>query len=334
MQRAPIEVHPVYAVVGRDRFLRNEMLEHILKALAPEMDMLGPARFDGPRADPAEVLDEVRTPSLLASRRVVIVDDADPFITANRGALERYGSAPLASGSLILLCDALARNTRLYKIIQGSGEVIVCDVPKGRAVSAWIVDRARSKYDKRLSPAGAQMLRDHVGDALGNLDSELAKLTAYVGERGEITPGDIDTLTGQHREEKVFAVTDAISAHDTAGALGHWEQVLATDRAAPGRAIAGLAWGLRRLLEARRDWEGGTSIGELARRMYTDPRMLQRRLETVTTGQLEAQQRDLLEADVAIKTGASTIDRAVEKFIVKHSAGGSATRRITVGNSG
>lgn len=334
MQRATIEVYPVYAVVGRDRFLRHETLEHILKALAPEMDTLGPARFDGSRAGLADVLDEVRTLSLLASRRVVIVDDADPFITANRAALERYGSAPLESGSLILLCDTLPRNTRLYKIIQGSGTVIVCDVRKGRAVSQWAVDRARSKYGKRLSPAGAQMLRDHLGDALGILDSELGKLASYVGERGDITPGDIDTLTGQHREEKVFAVTDAISSHDTAGALGHWEQVLATDRAAPGRAIAGLAWSLRRLLEARRDWEGGTSIGELARRMYTDPRVLQRRLETVTIGQLEDQQRDLLEADVAIKTGASTIDRAVEKFIVKHSAGRSAARRITVGNSG
>jgi len=324
MYAAPTDVFPTYAVVGHDRLLRSEVLEGILERLSGEMDTLGPARFAGPQAGLAEVLDEVRTLSLLGDRRVVIVDEADSFISANRAALERYCSSPSESGSLILMCDTLAKNTRLYKIINTAGAVVACDAPKGRAVVEWIVNRAQTKYGKRLSHPAARMLREHLGDALGELDAELSKLTAYVGERGEITPGDIDALTGHHREEKVFAVTDAISSNDAATALHHWEQVLATDRAAPARAIAGLAWGVRRLLEARRDWERGVSIRELARRMYTDPSLLQRRLERVTQEQLEEQQHDLLAADLAVKTGASTIDLAVEKYIVKHSAGSPA----------
>ncbi len=329
-----VQVHRVYAVVGNDRFLRNEALARILDALADEMDTLGPARFDGSQAELAEVLDEVRTPSLLGRCRVVIVDDADPFITANRGSLERYCAAPAASGSLILLCNSLPKNTRLYRIISANGAVIAREAPKGRAVSEWIVDRAATKYDKRVSRIAAQMLRDHLGDAPGGLDAELSKLAAFVGQRDEVTPDDINALTGHHREEKVFAVTDAMSSRDTAAALGHWEQVLETDRAAPGRAIAGLAWGIRRLLQAKRDWEDGASIRELARRMYTDPNVLQRRLARVTAEQLETQQRDLLTADLAVKTGASSVDLAVEKFIVTHSAGDTLTRQARVGNAG
>ena len=321
MHVASIGIHPVYAVVGHDRFLRNDALTSILPMLADEMDKLGPARFDGPQAQLAEVLDEVRTLSLLGSRRVAIVDDADPFITANRAPLERYCSAPSDSGSLILLCNTLPKNTRLYRTISSGGAVIHCDPPKGGAVVGWIVNRARTTYGKQLSEPAARALHDHLGDVLGRLDAELAKLAAYVGVRSEITPADIDAVTGHHREEKVFAVTDAMSSQDTGAALGHWEQVLATDRAAPGRAIAGLAWGVRRLLEARRDWEAGVDIRDLARRMYTDPRVLRRRLERVTTEQLERQQRDLLAADLAVKTGASTVDLAVQKFIVRHSAG-------------
>jgi hypothetical protein len=60
---------------------------------------------------------------------------------------------------------------------------------------------------------------------------------------------------------------------------------------------------------------------ELARRMYTDPQVLKRRLERVTVPELEAQQSDLASADLAVKTGASTVDVAVERFIVKHAAG-------------
>ena len=114
-------------------------------------------------------------------------------------------------------------------------------------------------------------------------------------------------------------MTDAISAHDPAGALRQWARVLATDPAAVGRAVAGLAWGVRRLLSAKRDWEGGVGLSELAPRMFTDPRTLRQRLQRVSTAQLERQQRDLLAADVAVKTGASTVDLAIAKFIVNHS---------------
>ena len=164
-------------------------------------------------------------------------------------------------------------------------------------------------------------------DALGWLDVELAKLAAYVGDRPEIAPKDIDSATGEHREEKVFAVLDAIAVGDAVGAFQAWEQVWATDRAAPGRAIAGLAWSVRRLLEVRREWERGADIGGLARRMFTDPVTLRRRLERSSVGQLREQQRDLLAADIASKTGLSTVDVAVERFIVKHSTRVAGIRR-------
>ena len=317
MSATRVDIQPVYAVIGADRFLRNETLQGIVDQLADELDSL--TRVDGKEAVLAEVLDEVRTMSLLGARRLAAVDDADSFISRHRSALERYCNEPCPSGCLLLLCNSMPRNTRLYKIINSRKGIIHCEAPKGRAVIGWITSRARTTYAKTLRPAAAQSLRDHLGNALGVLDAELAKLAAYVGERGEITPADVDALTGQHREEKVFAVTDAMSSGDTQSALRNWEQVLATDLAAPGRAIAGLAWGVRRLLEARRDWESGTDLQGLARRMYTEPDLLRRRLERVTTQQLQEQLKDLLAADVAVKTGASTLDAAVEKFIVKHS---------------
>ena len=158
MNAAPVEPHPVYAVVGADRFLRSDALESILTVVAGEADTLGPTRVDGPQAALADVLDEVRTVSLLGDRRVVIVDEADKFITANRAALERYCAAPATSGSLILLCNTLAKNTRLYRIINNAGAVIHCTPPKGQAVIGWIVDRAQANYGKRLGRAAGQML--------------------------------------------------------------------------------------------------------------------------------------------------------------------------------
>ncbi len=319
MQSPPGQIPLICAIVGRERLLRTEALAGVLEPFTDSLDPLGPVRVDGSGAELAAVLDDVRTASLLG-HRVVVVDDADAFISAHRKALERYCQQPAPGGTLVFLCNSLPKNTRLCRIISEQGTVRVCDAPKGRALSAWIVERAQRVHGKRIIPQAAQILRERAGDAIGRLDSELAKLSTYVGERDNITPADVNALTGQHREEKVFAVIDAISSGKSSEALHHWEQVLATDRSAPARAVAGLAWGVRRLLEARRDWERGASLHELARRFYTDPDTLKRRLQRAPIARLEAQQRDLLAADLAVKTGVSTVENAVERFIVQHAA--------------
>ncbi|MFQ5591649.1 MAG: DNA polymerase III subunit delta [Phycisphaerae bacterium] len=324
--------HHVYAVAGPDRFLRNEAIESIVAGVTGEIEALGPMRVDGADAELAEVCDELRTFSLLGGRRLVIVDDADCFISAHRSALERYCSDPAETGTLILACNTLPKNTRLYKIIGKCGAVIHCHPPDKRAVLGWIKRRAREKHDKEVTAEAARALREHLGDSPGVLAAELTKLAAYVGRRPDITPADIDALTGHHREEKVFAVTDALSAGDTAGALRHWEQVLATDRAAPARAIAGLAWGVRRLLEAKRDLDAGVTMREVARRLYADPNTLERRLARKYIKMLEEQQHDLLRADLAIKTGAATVDSVVERFIVKHSIGSTSSAYARAGS--
>lgn len=310
----------VHALIGSDRLLRQEALSALLAAAKETCDSLDVTRVDGADAELADVLDEVRTVSLFGGGRAVIVEDADAFVSDHRRALERYCEDPSNTGRLILLCNTMPKNTRLYRHINQLGGIVACAPPRPQEVTAWIGRRAKEIYDKNLTPRAATMLRDFVGDAPSMLDAEINKLADYVGGRVTITEEDIEAITGRHREEKVFVVTDAMAAGHADEALSHWEQVWATDRAAPGRAIPGLAWGVRRLLDARRAWAKGANLHALSRSMFTDPTTLRRRLESVTDEQLEAQQRDLLAADVAVKTGGSTVDVAVEKFIVKHSA--------------
>lgn len=309
----------VCAIVSSEGLLRAEALARFLEALGDSLDPFGPVRVDGRSAGPAAVLDDVRTPSLMG-HRVVIVDDADGFISAHRQLLEKYCAQPAPGGTLVLLCSTLPKNTKLNKIIDKQGRVLRCEAPRGAACIAWIVERARNLYGKRIAPGAARRLREHSGDQLGRLDSELSKLCTYVGERADITADDVGALTGRYREEKVFAVMDAIASGQPSEALHHWEQVLATDRAAPARAIGGLSWSVGQLLKARSEWEQGANLRALAPRFFTDADTLKRRLERAPRARLEQWQRDLLAADLAIKTGASGADVAIEKFIVRHAA--------------
>lgn len=317
----------VYALVGPDAFRRREALERICRQAMEAGDGDGPTRFDGDEAALADVLDEVRTFSLLGGRRLVVVEDAGAFITRNREALERYCAAPVDSGTLVLACDSLPSNTRLYRIIAKTGEIIECKAIPRTQIKGWIVQRARQAYGKGLDSQAADMLRELAGDGLDALDGELGKLALFVRQRPQITAADVEALVGRHREEDVFGVIDAMAVGDTAKALAQWERVLSTNRAAPAMAVGGLAWALRRLLEVKLQAESGTPIGVLARQAYAPPDVLERRLRMVSVRGLQKQMSDLLDADLASKTGLCAVDSAIEKFIVTHSTRAARARR-------
>ncbi len=328
MSESTIPTKPVYAIASADRFLRSEALSGVVSRIGDDGN--APARYDGPSANLAEVLDEARTFSLLGGRNVVIVEDADKFITQNRAALERYCENPADSGTLILLCKSMPKNTKLYKIVAKSGQVIVREPMNARTIVGWAADRAKQTYGKRLGHAAANRLREHIGDSAGSIDAELSKLSSYVGERGEITTDDIAVLTGQLREEKSFAVLDAIANGDATSAMTLWAQTLATDRAAPALAIGGLSFGVRRLIEARIEYDNGVSAGILSKKLFASPDVAERRLRRCDPALLREMQRDLLAVDLAVKTGGSTIEVAIEKFIVTHTSRG-RTPRVKAG---
>ncbi len=320
----------VYAVVGKDALLRGEAVA----ALMHELGLVGlagvgesggdVARVDGASDDLklADVLDDVRTLSLLGDRRVVVVDNADKFITAHRKALEKYCAAPVATGTLVFVCHSFPKGQNLYKRIAAIGCVIDCETPTRRALDPWIIRRAKDKYGKRLSVDAARRLRLNVGDAPSLLNGELAKLASFVGGRDAIEEADIEALVGQHREEKVFAIVDAVLEGDAPAALRQWDQVLATDRAAPGRALGGLAYGLRRWVEARRSLDSGGNAYSLARSLFSDEATMRRRFKRVSLEALENQQKGLLDVELAVKTGASKVEVAIEKFIITHAQRG------------
>jgi DNA polymerase-3 subunit delta len=310
-------LHSICVIYGKSEYLRrqalDEVIERELDGSDPSLNLL---RLEGSQAEAAAVLDDVRTYSLLGGRRVVVVEDADGFMSKHRAVLERFVAAPPDAGCLVLVCNTLDARTRLCKAIKKTGFVVECKPVQGQALVTWMMKRANEQYGKRLGREAAVRVREHAGSSQQSLDQELAKLSLFVGARGEIKPDDVDALVGHYREQNVFAVMDAIAEGDAKTALEEWRQVIATDPAAVGRSIGGMAWSARKLLDARRRLDAGESVHALARFNWTDPATFARRMELATVEDREDQLLALLKADVDSKTGASDFISAVEKFIV------------------
>jgi DNA polymerase III delta subunit len=149
------------------------------------------------------------------------------------------------------------------------------------------------------------------------LDNELAKLSIYVGDGKRIGSKHVDELVGTYREETVFGIVEAMLVGDAARGITLWNQVWATDRAAPARAIGGLAWSLRRVINARAGLDAGVPPSVVARQLWTDEDRLMAQVEGLTVGELENLLRDLRDADAAAKTGRTSVRDAVERLIVQ-----------------
>ena len=310
---------PVYVIFGTEEFLKLHALHDITeRVLGPSRDSMAVAEFDGDMAKLADVLDEVRTASLLAPVRLVIVREADDFVSEHREALEKYIKSPSPTGVLVLVCRTWPATTRLYKQVAAVGGNVSCKPPEARELTGWVAQHCRSAYKCTLEGLAARRLIDLVGPNLGQLDTELAKLSTYVAPRDTIRIADVDELVGASRVEKVFGITDCIARRDAKGALEIWGQVIATDRDAPYRAIGGLAYGFRKLAEAKRLVDSGLSAAEAGRRLaiWADPAGLKSQLDRFSLPQWQGHLVKLLQLDVGSKTGLARVETAVERFIV------------------
>ena len=118
--------HPVPAfcvLYGDEDFLkRHALLQIRQQALVGADADFSCTEFTGDDVDFRTVMDELSTFSMFGGgRRVVIVADADSFVSQYRGRLEEVAANPTGSGVLALEVKTWPSTTRLYKVLADKG---------------------------------------------------------------------------------------------------------------------------------------------------------------------------------------------------------------------
>src|SRR3954467_14349824 len=105
---------PLFALVGAETFLRRQSLEKLTADLLVGADpAFALSSYEGESANWSTVKSELDTLPFLSPRRVVVIEQADPFVTDNRGALEKYAGDTEARGTLILEVKSWSSATKL-----------------------------------------------------------------------------------------------------------------------------------------------------------------------------------------------------------------------------
>jgi DNA polymerase III delta subunit len=227
---------PVYALVGPDLFLQLDKLAELLRQGGPDVQRID---VEGEAAQLGEVLDELRSFAMFSSAKAVVVRNADAFITRYREQLEEYINKASPGSTLVLRADSLRKDTRIYKLTIKAGQVFDCNPPKD--VTSWIVQRAKSAHRLTVRPDAARVLLDLVGDDLGRLDNELAKLALQTDSpAAAVDASSIQRTVAFQREQEIYEMTNALAVGDVKEAVRRWRALTQLDTSAEFRAVTWL----------------------------------------------------------------------------------------------
>ena len=317
-------IYPIYVIHGKDRRMSADKLDEILEEVLKDCDrQVSLSSYDADQVDLPEVLDGLRTIPFLSPRRVILIRDAEDFISEHRQNLEKYLENPSPTGVLILVAQSFPKTTRLAKRTLDIGMIHSCEPVKAYALPGYVANYARKKFDLRLNTPAAELLVQLAGEDTGLLCSEVDKLAAYVSDpknqRNEITPEDVAALIGHNRQYNVFNVIDAMTTGDTSGALNQLDAMLRQDRDAQFKAVGAFAWHFRRLYQAKLLQQQGVRDGEITSKMriWPHPEAFIKQVNLLKIKEIGDCLQHLTKIDHAAKTGAGTVKGGLEKMIVQ-----------------
>jgi DNA polymerase-3 subunit delta len=326
----------VCAVFGDDAFLKGEVLVTLRRKLISGDDAeFGLSVFAGREVQLRDIHDSLASVCLFGDgQRVVIVEEADSFVSEYRAELEDFVAKP-ARGVLILDVKTWPSNTRLAKAVTGTGLAIKCEAPNERQIKAWLTQRAKSVHNVRLDSAAADTLLELVPPELGILVQEIAKLELVVGPDRVISEKLVQENVGGWRTRQVWDMVDAAAEGRAAEALGYLDRLITS-----GEKPFGL---LPQMSSTLRKFAIATQIIEAAeksrQRISHREALSQAGIPPFKLGDAERQLRQLgrqrakqltewlLATDLAMKSHNSSDDRArmeLERLIVRLSAASNA----------
>jgi DNA polymerase-3 subunit delta len=315
---------PVVVVFGKERFLKLEAIKQVAAlVLGPEGDELSLDRLPGPDTDLKTVVDSLLTVSMWNPRQIVLVEDADDFVSKYRAGLEEYFERPAKKSVLVLEVKSFPVTTRLFKKVAAIGLSIDCSELKTAQLVPWIVKSCRARHVKTIDRSAAQLIVDLVGAELGLIDQELAKLAAFVGTAPAIDSAAVEKLVGGWKLETTWKMLDAVRDGQIGTALEMLDRLLIAGEH-PVKLLGGVNFVFRPVARATELSRQGVPLPEALPAAGVKPFSVQpfsAYLKRIGRPRAERILNYLLSADIDLKSSSGFDDRVILERLFLELAG-------------
>ena len=237
------EIAPAYLFLGSEAYDRLRVREALVAAVLGDDREAGLTRHDLAETALAEVIDDARALSLFASRRVIVVANAEAALPRGRSEeepAEGEGGGAAGAGDdlvgymrdpspgVVLVFEAarwefegeekkkLERVRKFYAAIPEAVELKPYAAEDARLEAQALVKRAGIQ----MEPSAVELLVESLGANVARIATEVEKLRLFAANRA-ITVDDISALVPDARATTIFALVGALGRRDRARALEH-----------------------------------------------------------------------------------------------------------------
>ena len=319
-------------LVGADRYLRDLCRKKLVEAYVAEGTQdWGVRKFSAGEDDVSAILGQAQTMPMLAPRQVIFVSEAEAWERLGDDSrdllvkqISEYLDDPAPFTVLVFEAAALDQRMRLAKLfaektLTVSVELSTDPAERARLATPLSLEMAK-ELGATLEPEAADELCDILNGELASIRTELEKLSAYVGDRRNITRADVELLVISARKYEVWDLADMLAERKPAPALEFLDRLLREGEPAPA-LLGALAWMYRKLLEAQ-ELPAGAPEWQARSRLKMRPDAAERAVRQsrkFPKAQLTNGLAALYEADNLLKSG-GTNQRAVLEFLVSQLA--------------
>lgn len=330
---------PVYLVVGEEEELVERAVAAISERLLRHGDgqQLARERIDGASADAAQVDMALRSGSLFAGRRLVLVAGAQQMRVEELAKLEQVLAACSTVATLLLQARGLDLRSRdpkkarlaralqkLAKAVEQAGGVVVeCPRPRARDLPRWI-ERALQQRGLSADARACQAIADAVGEDIGAIERAAEKLLLLRGGPGPVDEQQVVEVVADTRVQNIFDLTDAVGRGEPGRALQVLDGAL-REGDHPLALLTHLTRHIRNLALVDAGARQGVDADELRRRLGLHPFVIKKCLSQrrrFSQATLARALQALAQADLALKSSGRPAELVLERLVLQLAGAG------------
>lgn len=202
----------IYFLTGDEPYYIDYLTDYIENNLLSESEkVFDQAVLYGKDVDATRVIDELMQYPMIASRRLVIVKEAQE--TKNFNNLESYILKPVQHSILVLNYKnkKLDKRTKIAKALQDHACVFEAKKLYENQIPDWIIEQGKLK-GLEIDHNAARLMAEFVGADLSKLSNEIGKLA--LNKTSKINIDAVREQIGISREFNIFELQKALAFKD------------------------------------------------------------------------------------------------------------------------
>ncbi len=306
----------VYLLYGSEAYMRRNAANKLCDAILPARDTMNRTLYQGKDVREGEIIDMAETCPMFAERRLIIIRESG-FFKGTTELLPDYMSNIPEYLTMVFIESEVDKRSRLYKAVVKNGYAAEFTTQDEKTLTGW-VGRLLKSEGKQIRVGDARYFLSRTGNDMGRIALEVDKLVAYTSGRDVITKDDIDALTGQEIENKIFDMVSAVASGEKNKALALYND-LQELKEPPMRILILIERQYRQMLLTSKMNEEHASNGEIAKKVGIPPFVVGRYLNTIKKMSKDELRRGTelcLEMEEQIKNGRITDRLSVELLLI------------------